>query len=129
MESGRETPGTLSVSFLPDEGCPVCMLNCQHVKPFAWALILVLLHAVAGFGQESAPANRDKNSAKTQPIYITVRIRPDVRPETLKNLSQVTEPERVKVKSSSNLRTILKQFYGFTIETLRDIVEGANPTL
>jgi hypothetical protein len=111
------------------EGCLVHMHTCKHVKFLAWASFLLLPLAAASFGQESAAGNRDKNWAKAQPIYITVRIRPDVMPETLKHLSQVTEPETVKVKSSSNLRTILKQFYGFTMETLRDLVEGANPTL
>lgn len=99
------------------------LANFEHAIRLAGASVLVLLAclAIASTGQDSGPANRGKSLGDTQPIYITVRIRPDVKAQTLRYLFQVTEPKKAKIKSSADLRTILKRFYISTIRVLREI--------
>jgi hypothetical protein len=86
------------------------------------------------------------------PLYITVRIRPDVRPKTLAYLSSVAEEEKVFVQPSScsvspspsdsvpiaasrpqaggcDLKGVLRAYYGMSLPKLRDLVYKVVPDL
>ncbi|HXZ11437.1 MAG TPA: S8 family serine peptidase [Candidatus Sulfotelmatobacter sp.] len=66
-------------------------------------------------------------------IYLTVRLRPDVQPETLRYLSQVTEPVVLPAKSGTALDSLLTEHYGTGIypgpakSALRELLLAANP--
>jgi hypothetical protein len=92
------------------------------------AIVVVLLSGLlppALWSQETSTAP----PKPSPPIYITVRIRPDVKPETLDYLARVTQPETVEVERGWNLRAILRRFYGFSFGKLRRLVSKANPEL
>jgi subtilisin family serine protease len=86
------------------------------------------------------------------PLFITVRIRPDVQPETLKYLASVAEEEKVVVQPSScsvapfpldsvpiaapspqtagcDLKGVVRDYYGLSLPKLRALVSKVVPGL
>jgi subtilisin family serine protease len=65
--------------------------------------------------------------AKPRPIYLTIRLRPDVSATTLHRLREVAEPDVVPTESGITLHSLIKETYGVNSPALRDLVVDANP--
>jgi hypothetical protein len=72
-------------------------------------------------------ASEVAQSPPPKPIYLTVRLRPDVSAATLHRLNEVTEPDVVSTKSGTPLYSVVKESYGVCTAALGNLVVDANP--
>lgn len=76
---------------------------------------------------ESNPLTVEHAEQRNRPIYLTVRLRRDILPRTLRYLSRVTEPDIVAVKSGTSLDSLLIEYYGTARPALHELLVNANP--
>jgi hypothetical protein len=103
--------------------------NCQIV------LVVILLVCVSGCSKKQTPGGVAATVAQAvQPvapepraIYLTVRLRPDVDPEILRYLAEVTEPSEESVTPGTPLKSVLKKNYGFDRRNITEAALEFNP--
>ena len=83
------------------------------MRPIAAAV--ALLFALAAHAQEAAPE-----------LVVTFRARPDVTPETLKELAEILEEKKVRIEETTTLREFLRAEYGTSIEPIRELFGDVN---
>lgn len=82
--------------------------------------LIVLLLAQGVAAQEPS---REEN------LVVTFRARPDVRPETLRELANLLEEVKIEVPRTMQLRDFLREEYGSSIEPIRKLFASENGKL
>src|SRR5207302_11046857 len=85
---------------------------------------IVALYLIAACGPKGQGAESQQAPG---PIYLTVRLRPDVKGGTLDYLGEITEPQSAKVNRGESLATIVKRYYGYSTRKLKRLVSRSNP--
>jgi len=78
--------------------------------------------------QEST-AGYNTDASQTPPIYLKVRLTPNVKRATAKYLDQIAEGEKTRVKKGETLAALSRRIYGFSNKTFRTIVNYLRPEL
>ena len=83
---------------------------------------MVVWLVTTGLAQTTAPTSTTNVQKE-----LTLRVRPDVRPETLRYLASVVEPQREMVPANESLTKVLDRLYGSSHSKLRALFISYNP--
>lgn len=68
-------------------------------------------------------------SGTSEDTWLTVRVLPSVRQETLRLLAKITSPTTQTVKDEKSLRLLIRQWYGNASSKILNIFKSANPSI
>jgi subtilisin family serine protease len=106
----------------------------------ATGISLALPCPIPAFGQQSMygsvefhtelkSINRQTQPVQQEDFWLTLRILPSVKPETLKLIADITIPETRRVTQGADLRSIIKRKYGSFDEKVYNLFRAFNPQL
>lgn len=87
-------------------------------------LLLVLFTSRAGAQQ---PTSYRSDGPSEQDVVLTLRITPDVKPETLALLNELTVPRVVRLEKNENAGKFLSSFYGASLTHVEKDIRDMNP--
>lgn len=100
------------------------MIRQRHSTRLVVTLCLGLLLG-RSVAQSNSPPSPSPIAIHT-PIYLTLRIRPDVKSATLGYLDTVTVPRKVEVKPGTSLKYVLASEYGWVSTAVAKMVKANN---
>jgi len=81
-----------------------------------------------GRAETPVPAAQEASSGG-EAKWLTVRMLPDVSPDSLERIAELTEPQYVTIEAGTSVAHFLKREYGNYNERLDDLFRAANPGL
>lgn len=87
---------------------------------------------LAPSGSQCTPPQQTTTQAETElskrPIYLTVRITPNVKPKTIKYIDQTTKGRETVIKKGETLAELTRRIYGYSNKPFRNILHALRPT-
>lgn len=86
--------------------------------------VLIFATSANVYPQETAGPEEDSTD-----LWLTVRSLGNIKPENVRLIAEVTEPEKRTVQKGQSVTKLLRSWYGNASRKIRDVFQRANPTV